>query len=176
MMTQDGKNQSIRILKSIAFLPEVILCILVILEIILLNCSVVARYVLGTSLDWSEEWARIMFFWLSFFGAAIGVKRFGHMSVNLLFDKLGDKARYFLSLLQTLLIGCFSVFLIVQGNVTVNKLMMQKFPVMGISYKYLYLAIPVAGILMAIYATMQLWELIKTKKAFNHDELRDLDV
>lgn len=61
--------------------------------------QVVSRYFLGTSLRWSEEYARYLMLYLSFLGVGAGIKRQKHMGVDFFDAILPPKPKKALKLL-----------------------------------------------------------------------------
>src|SRR3989304_2062806 len=49
------------------------------------------RYVLKAPLAWSEDLAMLLFQWVTFLGAAIGVKRIRHFGIELVVKNLPEK-------------------------------------------------------------------------------------
>ncbi|MCG5102201.1 TRAP transporter small permease [Oceanobacillus alkalisoli] len=71
---------------------EYILVFLSAFTVFVIFLQVVMRYVLGSSLTWSEEIARYAFIWLIYIGVSYGVKKNRHLGVDaitMLFEKRG---------------------------------------------------------------------------------------
>jgi tripartite ATP-independent transporter DctM subunit len=72
---------------------------LVLAEIVLLLCGVVARYVFHRPLVWSDELAGILFQWLAMLGAAVALRRDAHMRMTALVSRAPPRLRAFLEAL-----------------------------------------------------------------------------
>ena len=77
----------------LALLVETAAALLVLVEILVLFSGVVARYVFGHPLVWSDELASILFLWLSMLGAVIALRRGEHMRMTALVGRLGPPGR-----------------------------------------------------------------------------------
>ena len=63
---------------------ELVIALLAAVTVAVTLLQVVFRYVLGSSLSWSEELARYLFIWVIFLGVASAARRGQHMAVEAL--------------------------------------------------------------------------------------------
>lgn len=88
---------------------------LVLLTVLLLvvGGQIFSRYVLNHSLFWSEELARYLFIYLVFLGAAIVLRRDGHIQVSFFVEQLPPGLRRAIAaLVDLLLLGFVGVVLV----------------------------------------------------------------
>lgn len=114
---------------------------------------------------WTEEAIRFLFVWASCVGAAIGIKEHIHIGIDVivnLLPKLGQKISAVL--VQLILLG-FDVFIIKVGFDMVQKTMTQPSPALRLPMGYVYLAVPVMGILGIWYSVLEIIKLIREKEA-----------
>ncbi len=71
----------------LARVVEILVAALVVVEIAVLSAGVVARYVLGSPLLWSDELALLLFSWLAMLGAVVALRRGEHMRLSFVFDR-----------------------------------------------------------------------------------------
>jgi len=119
------------------------------------------RYVLMAALFWSEETLRYLHIWAIFLGAGLGVSRGMHVAIDAIFIALGPKMGAVLAR-AVQLIGCiFAIIIIVVGwnFSTFNTAVVS--PTMQIPMLYVYIAIPVGGVLMLLF---QIGEMLKPRK------------
>jgi TRAP-type C4-dicarboxylate transport system permease small subunit len=110
------------------------------------------RYVLNDSLIWSEELGRYLFVWIVFLGAAMGMARGTHVSVDFLVERMPPPARLRLAIVIEFLIIVFLVVLVVQGF-TFAKFGVKSFSLgMGIPMAWVYAALPVSSVIMILYS------------------------
>lgn len=88
---------------TIATLIELPAAILVVVEIAVLLCGVVSRYLLNNPLIWTDELAGIVFLWIGMLGSAIAVRRAEHMRLTIVLDHMPPKARAWTETFATLL-------------------------------------------------------------------------
>jgi TRAP-type transport system small permease protein len=90
---------------------------LVLLTILLLvvGAQIFARYVLNHSLFWSEELARYLFIYLVFLGAAIVLRRDGHIQVSFFVEHLPPNLRRGVAVLGDLLLLGFAGIVFTQS-------------------------------------------------------------
>src|SRR5215831_8438384 len=117
--------------------------------------GVFSRYVLRSTFTWYDEIARLLFVWMVFLGAAVGVRQTGHFRLHLVIDRFPPALRRAAEILSVLAIMLFGAVLVQQGWKLVELGQFQQTPVMGLSKRYVYssmlLAIPLfilAGALM----------------------------
>ena len=141
-------------------LEWICLALMVILSIDLL-LGVFSRYVLVRTFTWYDEIARACFVWLTFLGAAVGVKRQAHFRLHMIVDRLSPRLRQVTVLLLPLTVIIFAGVLIQQGLVFLDLGRFQQTPVMGMPKTWIYVAIPIGGALMVLYSIGPLWSAIR---------------
>jgi TRAP-type C4-dicarboxylate transport system permease small subunit len=77
--------------------------------------QIFARYVLNHSLFWSEELARYLFIYLVFLGAAIVLRREGHIRVSFFVEQLPPRLRRGIAVLGDLLLLGFAGIVFAQS-------------------------------------------------------------
>jgi TRAP-type C4-dicarboxylate transport system permease small subunit len=116
--------------------------------------QVFGRFVLDSSPSWTEQAALILMIWYVMFAAAAGVHEGFHIRIALLEERLGVRAAPVRRITAMIVLGLGLVLLIygaqliwlVRGNVV---------PSLGISRAVAYAPMPVAGLLMALFALPQ---------------------
>ena len=120
--------------------------------------SVVFRYVLNSPLAWTEELASLLFAWLTFVGAYVGIRSRSHISIDTLVVFLPDGARRALSRLVDVGVLLLLVVFAWQGFRLTLTTWDLEFPAMEISRGYLYASLPVAAFLMALALIHGWWQ------------------
>ena len=67
---------------------EAATAVLVVIEVAILAAGVVARYVVGVPLIWSDELALLLFIWLAMLGSVVALRRGEHMRLSFVSDRL----------------------------------------------------------------------------------------
>ena len=95
-------------------LDRVTLLLLTVL-LLVVGAQIFARYVLNHSLFWSEELARYLFIYLVFLGAAIVLRREGHIQVSFFVEQLPPRLRRGVAVLGDLLLLGFAGIVFTQS-------------------------------------------------------------
>ena len=114
--------------------------------------AVVARYVFGQAVSWTEEVPRYLLIWISFLGAAACVAKREHVGFDILFNALPARVRRLLGAAIGLLILGFGWIVLRYGIVFVQDFgddLMETIPFKNYWY---YLALPVSGALLMLFA------------------------
>jgi TRAP-type C4-dicarboxylate transport system permease small subunit len=140
--------------KFFSNIVEWIAASLVVALAVIVFLQVFNRFVLKTPLAWSEDLAMLLFQWVSFLGAAIGVKRMRHFGIELVVKRLPEKTRRRIELLVPLIIGIVAITLITEGMKLIDVNRSRVYASMDLSYVWAFLAIPVSGCLTLLYLAL----------------------
>lgn len=122
--------------------------------------NVIGRYVFRTSFPWVDESSSITIVWLSFLAILAGLHENVHPSFDVLVTKLSPRPRKVLMTLINLAILVFLAFITVGGCQYMLRASVQKTAILMISFSWIYAAVPVTGVLMAVEViaqTAKLW-------------------
>lgn len=151
--------------------------VLELLCMILLACIIVAavlqvftRKVLGSSMVGTEEFARYCFIWMSCMGASLCLTKGSHASVDILKDKLKGKALHYHGILSNLIVLFVCYIMIRYGFALLGTVARQSSPTLGIPMHYVYGALPVSCVCMAISAVARIADEICAIKNAKKEE------
>jgi len=130
---------------------EWIAAVMVVALAIIVFIQVFNRYVLKAPLAWSEDLAMLLFQWVAFLGAAIGVKRARHFGIELAVKKLPEAIRHKMDRIVPVMIGIVALTMISEGIKLIGFNKNRIYSSMDLSYIWAYLPIPVSGCLMILY-------------------------
>lgn len=121
--------------------------------------QVVFRYLIGSSLVWSEEVARYALIWSAMIGSAAAYPRGAHVAVTVLLDALPTVLRGILYRLVHLVVTAFALLVTWQGALLTlrNFERHQLSPALQIPIAWAYLAIPTGALLIAVAAALAMW-------------------
>jgi len=147
-------------------IDKVIKYILVALMIALscLGVFQVAGRLVGTVPSWTEEAIRFLFIWASCIGAAIGIKEHIHIGIDVVVNLLPFNLRKVCALVVQVLLLVFDAFIIMYGLDMTFKTMTQPSPALHLPMGYVYMAVPVMGILGAYYSVQETIRIIREKE------------
>lgn len=114
------------------------------------------RYVLNDALAWSEETAKFLMVWMVFVAAPIALARGGHAAIDTLPSSLPARAGQAVYALIYLVVLLFVLVLIDQGTAFALNARVQHTPTTGISMMYVFAAMPVGGVILAMVSVEML--------------------
>ncbi len=118
--------------------------------VVIVSAQVWYRFILNDPLSWSEEASRYLFVWISFMGAAAGVRYQVHLGIDLM-EKILPAGSYRIAvIIVNLIIQIFLLMIIYWGFKILGVIQFQESPSMHISMQYPYMAVPVGSIFMFI--------------------------
>jgi TRAP-type C4-dicarboxylate transport system permease small subunit len=147
--------------RALGSLVEAILLVMMVVLCADVFLGVFSRYVLGRTFTWYDEIARLLFVWIVFLGAAVGVKRTAHFRLHLLVDRMPPGLRRAAGVVGVLAVMAFGAILIQQGWKLVELGQFQQTAVMGLSKQYVYASVPAGGALIILYSLPQLWRALR---------------
>jgi TRAP-type C4-dicarboxylate transport system permease small subunit len=113
--------------------------------------QVVTRYAMGTGIPWTEELARFSNVWLIFLGAAMLVFYDEHIKVTILDSILKGAALKAVIIFRDIVYIAYSLVVIKIGISTLSIVSKQTSANMLLPMNYIYVAIPVGGLLTILY-------------------------
>jgi TRAP-type C4-dicarboxylate transport system permease small subunit len=143
-----------QVVEGLLLVMMVVLCLDVFL-------GVFSRYVMGRTFTWYDEIARLLFVWIVFLGAAVGVRRSAHFRLHLVLDRFPPGVRRVAHVVGLLVLMGFGLLMIQQGWKLVELGQFQRTPVMGLSKQYVYASVPAGGALIILYGLPHLWRALR---------------
>jgi TRAP-type C4-dicarboxylate transport system permease small subunit len=143
-----------QVVEGLLLVMMVVLCLDVFL-------GVFSRYVMGRTFTWYDEIARLLFVWIVFLGAAVGVRRSAHFRLHLVLDRFPSGVRRVAHVVGLLVLMGFGLLMIQQGWKLVELGQFQRTPVMGLSKQYVYASVPAGGALIILYGLPHLWRALR---------------
>src|SRR5512147_2260390 len=123
--------------------------------------GVFSRYVMARTFTWYDEIARLLFVWIVFLGAAVGVRRSAHFRLHLVLDRFPPGMRRVAHVVGVLVLMGFGLLMIQQGWKLVELGQFQRTPVMGLSKQYVYASVPAGGALIILYSLPHLLRALR---------------
>lgn len=125
-------------------------CGMLVIIVLIGAAQIFFRFVLKSSLIWSEELMRYMFVWLSFLTASIAVREHKHISVDFVTSFIPAKINRIFYLVSRVAILVYFYFMIPAGFELCAKTATNRSTILPITWNFVYAALPVGMILMAI--------------------------
>jgi TRAP-type C4-dicarboxylate transport system permease small subunit len=144
--------------KLTAYITKVLGWFLVILmSAIVLDVSwqVFTRFILRDPSSITEELAGFLLIWIGLLGASYALYTRAHLGIDVLTARLTGVQRYLVELLINGVVLLFALFILVIGGLRLVNLtftLNQISPAMGIPMGYVYLVLPITGVLMMFFS------------------------
>lgn len=130
--------------------------------VVLATYQVITRYIFNNPSTWSEELVGYLFAWATMFGATIVSGERGHMNIPLLVDSSKPAIKKLLLIFSEIIAFLFSAAILVFGGLQVSSLAMgQQTSSLGVAVGVFYWVMPICGIVMALYAVLNIIDIAK---------------
>lgn len=116
----------------------------------IVSAEVFFRYVLNSSIYFSEELSRFCFIWTGFLGASLAVRGGGHIAVRVVVDRVPPAARGWMGGATKVSTLALLAVVTVTGTSVLPDQWVQQTSTLGFSVFWFYLAVPVGALLMAV--------------------------
>ena len=141
-----------RVNQMLARVIQAGMVVMVAVMLLTLAAQVVMRYVFSTALSWSEEMSMALFSWTVLLGTTLGVQQGFHVRLTLLVERVPPRWRHLAERGIHLLTAAFGAYLAFAGWQYVDETRGMTSAAIGYPVAYLHLAVPVCGILIALFA------------------------
>lgn len=144
--------------KLVGALDKVLQKLLIALMALLLldvTWQVLTRFLLENPSSFTEELARFLLIWIGLLGSAHAYRHKMHLGVDIVVRSLSPKVAGVLAKIVQLITIAFAASVLVYGG---SKLLLlavhleQKSPAMQVNMGLVYLALPISGVLLVLYA------------------------
>ena len=126
--------------------------------------NVFCRFILKFSLSWGDELAQMLMVWMTFLGAAVGMRDKSHYAFDYLVKSLPAGAKKFFVLLSELIAIIMTVGLLYWSAKVTIQIRHWVMPAMGFSRALVYGACPVGTFFLLMYAVRNFLETLTTKE------------
>lgn len=135
--------------------------------IVLVVCwQVISRYILNAPSSLTEELSRTLLIWIGMVGAAFAYRTGVHLGLDILTQKCSLVVQRKLAFLLTVAVVVFAITVMVIGGgnlVMLTYELNQMSAALNIKMAYIYIAVPLAGLLIAFYGVCQLYFMLADK-------------
>lgn len=145
---------------------EVFLVILMSVLVIDVLWQVFSRYLLSSPSSFTDELAGFLLIWVGLLGAAYVAGRQEHLAIDILIQKSPPERQRKLQYLIHSLIFLFALFVMFVGGVILmyTRFVLQvKSAALQLSLGYVYIIIPISGLIIMFYEVIHMIDLKKSK-------------
>ncbi len=114
------------------------------------------RYVLNSSIVWSEPLAVILMGWFIFFGAAVGIREGYHLSFDVLIAVVPERVKLWLFSISDLFVGAFGAGMVWFGTQLAASVAHIDLPSLGVSGAVDFLPLVGGGVLVTLFSAERL--------------------
>ncbi len=145
-----------RILDSIAWLCMFIAGIALVVIIVTFGWLVYGRYILDNTPTWVEQLSLLLIAYITFLGAAVGVHRNTHLSIDFVRESLPAAPRIAMRYIADVMVLVFGVGMAWQGWVLMMQDVERAIPMLDIPETWRDLPMAICGVLVVIFAAFDL--------------------
>lgn len=143
--------------------------VVALLSVMLLSVlwGVLTRYIFADQSPWTDELARFMLIWVSILGAAYISGKNAHIAIDLLPASLSKKKKLVLEMITGVIISIFVFAIFLIGGlryIYISFKLGQTSAALEIPMGYVYLVLPVAGVLIIYFKIMTILEAREASK------------
>lgn len=138
---------------------EAVLVILMGASVLNVLWQVFSRFVLGAPSSLTEEIARFLLIWIGVLGAGYAVGRGDHLAFELLPKRLSGASQAWLQIGIQSCVALFAGGVLVAGGLRLVYLQLslgQTSAALGLPMGYVYLALPLSGVVMCFYTAVHI--------------------
>lgn len=136
-----------------------VLVVLMGLMVINVLWQVASRYLLGSPSIFTDELANFLLIWVGILGAAFATGKRMHLAIDILPNKLEGKSQKTLMIVVATLVSLFALTVMVIGGIRLvylTLLLEQLSPTLQVPLGYVYIVIPISGIVIIYYSISNL--------------------
>lgn len=135
------------------------IAIVIVFSILVASCvlQVFTRFILNSSLSWTEELARYTFIWANMLGAILCTKNKSNATVSVITDNLSIENQLLLRKIVNVLSIIIGLILLSYGSKVAWAVRTQLSPALRISMSFVYGAAPVFGALLVFYCIYDIY-------------------
>ncbi len=140
--------------------------IVIMMSIMVVNVSLAVffRYVLRSSLAWSEELGRYLMVWVGYLGCALGTKDDSHVGIHMFVALLPNRLQKIIAFIVRVIIEIFLLIIFFESFTHLKTLSIQRSSAMEIPMVIPYLSVTIGVFLMFIFNTLKMITSFKTQK------------
>ena len=151
-----------RICQTLETYLKWVLAALLVLMVVDVTWQVLTRFILANPSSFTEELARYLLVWIGLLGASYAYRTHAHLGIDILVKKFHGASRTTVSAVAIVFTLSFALLVMVKGGASLMALtfqLQQTSAALNIPMGFVYSVIPLSGILIALFAIEQLWQL-----------------
>lgn len=118
----------------------------------------------GYPVAWSVDLAKLLFVWVSFFGANIALMQEKHIGVDYFINKMPEQLKHYIMIFRAILIFVFLSFIAYYGFKLSYANYTREYQSLHISYSWATICAPLVSMLMILTILNRLYQLVFSNK------------
>lgn len=117
--------------------------------------QVFTRFVMRDPSSWTEELAIFLLIWIGLLGSAVALRRKAHLGIDIIVMRMSERWARITTIFVYSCVIFFALTVLFLGGIKMVSVVLmnnQISPAMGIKMGYIYLALPISGFFITIYA------------------------
>ena len=155
---------------------RVALCVILLAMIGILMAHIISRYILNSSLTWSEELLKILLVWFGMMSVSVLAARREHVSIVIFKEHMPKKVADILTKVTQILTVAICIVVIYAGMRYVLLAGHRPTPALRLPYRYAYAAIPVSFCFVTIFELRNLLVELTGKGPYAENEKPEEDL
>ena len=146
------------------YIVEYIVRIIGVLLIVTVLMQIFTRIFFKVPFSWTDEFARFTFIWYCFLGSVLTMHRKMHLGIDYFESKMKPRNQYVNRIFVYAVQIFFAVLLAYYGFRLLGIVGRQKSPIMRLKMQYIYMVLPISGVLYFILSFHELLKHVKNGK------------
>ena len=143
------------------------LIVLMVLMVLDVSWQVFTRFVLQDSSSYTEELANFLLIWIGVLGASYAVRTKAHLGIDVLMQRLSGRRKENAEISVYIMVFLFALVIMVIGGlrlVFITFSLDQISAAMGIRMGYIYMVLPLSGLLIMYYSVFFITGIRKNRQ------------
>lgn len=160
----------IRIITRVLSVFLIFLMAVIVLDV---SWQVFTRFILRNPSSFTEELAGFLLIWIGLLGSSYAYYTKAHLGIDVLTMRFKPDKKKFVGILISVIVFLFALTVLMIGGLRLVDLTFtldQISPAIGIPMGYVYLVLPLTGLLIMIYAVYFITELWRRKEDFPEEQ------
>ena len=128
--------------------------------------QIFTRFILKNPSSYTEELAGFLLIWIGLLGASYALYTRAHLGIDILTSRLEGRQKQMAEIAIYFITLLFALFVMVIGGanlVSITYSLRQISPAMGIPMSYVYVVLPLSGLLMMYFSVVSISDTIQRK-------------
>jgi len=144
--------------------------------VLAVSWQVFTRFVVRRPSSVTEELARFLLVWIGVLGAAYALRTRSHLGIDVLVGRLSGLRRRVVEIAVYVSVILFAFFVMIVGGLRLVRLtfaLNQISAALGIKMGYVYLVIPLAGVLVVYYSAAFIVQVVSKSAVLSSEQPKD---